>query len=176
MTPLTIAFPDDPNVYGRENASVRGYEWLIGDALLATPLYGNDYATATSRDIYLPAGEWMDFDTGKLYSGGQTLKNFDLPDGKTPLFVGGSGVTLEDRGGKLMLCVYPVATHASVEITLPSGGQPVHVSVDGLAAGTPWSRITVQEVGGPHVEAQKSGSVFEFTPQAGKSYRVHALP
>ncbi len=52
---------------------------MISDALLAMPLYGNDYATATWRDIYLPAGEWMDFDTGKLYSGGQMLQRFELP-------------------------------------------------------------------------------------------------
>jgi alpha-glucosidase (family GH31 glycosyl hydrolase) len=39
MTPLPIAFPDDPQVYGRENATDRGYEWMIGDAMLATPLY-----------------------------------------------------------------------------------------------------------------------------------------
>ena len=49
----------------------RGYEWLIGDSLLATPLYGNDYDTASSRDVYLSAGKWMDYDTGKLYSGGK---------------------------------------------------------------------------------------------------------
>ena len=59
------------------------------------------------RDIYLPVAKRTVSDTGKLYSGGQTLKDFDLPIGKTPLFVGGSGVTLEDRDGKLLLCVYP---------------------------------------------------------------------
>ncbi len=37
MTPLPIAFPDDPNVYGRENARDRAYEWMIGDAMLAVP-------------------------------------------------------------------------------------------------------------------------------------------
>jgi hypothetical protein len=36
MTPLPIAFPEDPEVYGRENDRIRGYEWMIGDALLAT--------------------------------------------------------------------------------------------------------------------------------------------
>ncbi|MGC4051175.1 MAG: glycoside hydrolase family 31 protein [Paludibaculum sp.] len=32
FTPLPVAFPDDPQVYGRENAKVRGYEWMVGDA------------------------------------------------------------------------------------------------------------------------------------------------
>jgi alpha-glucosidase (family GH31 glycosyl hydrolase) len=176
MTPLAIAFPDDPNVYGRENASVRGYEWLIGDAFLATPLYGNDYATSTSRDIYLPAGQWMDFDTGNVYSGGQTLKQFDLPVDKTPLFVGGSGVTLEYREGKLLLCVYPVAIRAAVDITLPEGGQPIHIDVAGPPARTPWTGITVRDSAGHRIEAQRSKFAFTFPPQAGQSYRVHALP
>jgi hypothetical protein len=176
MTPLPIAFPDDPKVYGRENATDRGYEWMIGDALLATPLYGNDYATATARDIYLPAGEWMDFDTGKLYSGGQTLKDFELPAEKTPMFVGGSGVTLEDHDGKLLLCVYPVATLASADITLPEGGQPIHIDVKGLHAGASWAGISVRDNAGHRVETQKLQHAFTFTPQAGKSYRIQALP
>ena len=51
MTPLPVAFPDDPAVYGRENSTDRAYEWMIGDSLLATPLYGDDYDTATTRDV-----------------------------------------------------------------------------------------------------------------------------
>ncbi|MGO9515892.1 MAG: TIM-barrel domain-containing protein [Candidatus Korobacteraceae bacterium] len=175
MTPLPIAFPDDPIVYGRENSTVRGYEWMIGDALLATPLYGNDYATATWRDIYLPAGEWMDFDTGKLYRGNRTLTNFALPVGKTPLFIGGSGVTLEDRGGKVLLCVYPVATHASVDLTLPEGGKPVHVEVNGLSADARWAGVRVQDSDGHAVAVQKQDQAFTFTPQPGAAYRVRAL-
>jgi len=176
MTPLTIAFPDDPKVYDRENASTRGYEWMIGDALLATPLYGNDYYTATARDIYLPAGEWMDFDTGRLYQGGQTLKNFEMPVDKTPLFVGGSGLTLEERERKLRVCVYPVAAHASADITLPEGGASIHVDINGLPPGTPWSGISIRNGAGKSIEAEKASHAFTFAPQAGAKYEVRALP
>jgi alpha-D-xyloside xylohydrolase len=176
MTPLPIAFPDDPHVYGRENATVRGFEWMIGDALLATPLYGNDYATATARDVYLPRGEWMDFDTGKLYPGGQTLEQFALPPGKTPLFVGGSGVTLEDRGGKLVICVYPVAVRGEADLTLPQGGPLVQIHVRGLPVGTPWSGIAVRDSAGRRIAAQRSKYAFVFTPHAGERYSVQALP
>lgn len=176
MTPLPIAFPDDVNVYGRENATARGYEWMIGDALLATPLYGNDYETASSRDVYLPAGEWMDFDTGKLYSGGQTLSHFELPPEKTPLFIGGSGVTLEEHEGKVLICIYPVATRASVEITLPEGGQPIHIDISGPPAGTPWARISVLDGSGHRIETHKSKYALTISPQAGSSYLVQALP
>lgn len=174
MTPLPIAFPDDHHVYERENATVRGYEWMIGDALLAAPLYGNDYDTANKRDVYLPTGEWMDFDTGKLYSGGQTLKDFALPAGKTPLFVGGSGVTLEDRGGVVLVCVYPVATHAAVSMTLPDGGAPVHVEVSGATAGIAWASVTVKDAEGRAVAVQRVDHGFTFRPRAGTLYRVRA--
>jgi len=175
MTPLPIAFPNDANVYGRGNATVRGYEWMIGDALLATPLYGNDYDTAIARDVYLPAGKWMDFDSGKLYRGRQMLKNFALPPGKTPLFVGGSGVTLEDRGGKLMVCVYPVATHAAVNLTLPEGGAPLRVEVSGLSAEAAWNGVAIVDGQGRTVTAQRAGHAFIFAPQAGMTYRVRAF-
>ena len=176
LTPLPIAFPDDPNAYGRENATVRGYEWMIGDALLATPLYGNDYETATARDIYLPAGEWMDYDTGTLYHGRQTLKSFAIPVDKDPLFVGGSGVTLEEHDGKLLLCVYPVAQAASVDVNLPDGSAPIHVHVAGLPAGTAWSAVTVKDGKGNPIAAQRVKFAFAFAPEAGKTYKIEAKP
>lgn len=115
MAPLPLAFPDDPQVYDRENTTVRGYAWLLGPSLLATPLYGNDYATAEARDVYLPAGKWIDFDTGEVHQGPKLLKDFALPCGKTPLFVGGKGVlVLRDLKGKsLHASVYPVAAAGS---------------------------------------------------------------
>jgi len=115
MTPLPLAFPDDPDVYKRENSQVRGYQWLLGPSLLACPLYGNDYATATTRDVYLPAGNWMDFDTGEMRTGPKLLKSFPLPIGKTPLFIGGKGVlVLRDLPGQsLKAVVYPIANAGS---------------------------------------------------------------
>lgn len=108
MTPLPLAFPQDTTTYYRANQQVRGYQWLIGDALMATPLYGNDYATATSRDVYLPEGTWIDYDNGKVYQGPRMLKDFPLPVDKTPLFVGGTGLVVEEESGKLYGRVYPV--------------------------------------------------------------------
>lgn len=174
MTPLPVAFPGDEQVYGRENATDRAYEWMIGDAMLATPLYGNDYETANVRDVYLPAGEWMDYDTGTMYKGHQTLKGYALPPGKTPLFIGGSGVTLEEIDGSVKACVYPVALQASVELTLPASETAVKVSVRGLPAGTAWSGITVADHSGHAVPSAACGHGFAFTPVAGESYTVRA--
>jgi alpha-glucosidase (family GH31 glycosyl hydrolase) len=129
MTPLPVAYPQDAHVYGRGNDRVRGYEWLIGDSLLATPLYGNDYATATARDIYLPAGEWMDYDTGKLYQGGRMLRNFSLPLGKTPLFVGGSGIVVEKQKGQIYARIYPTGRAATERLLLPGAEKETVIEV-----------------------------------------------
>jgi len=111
MAPLPLVFPGDPNVHGRENTVVRGYQWMLGPSLLACPLYGDDYETCEARDIYLPAGKWMDYDTGGIYLGPTRLKGFALPCGKTPLFVGGKGVVVESG---LKAVVYPVAPKGTV--------------------------------------------------------------
>ena len=115
MTPLPLAFPDDPQVYDRENSAVRGYQWMFGPSLLACPLYGDDYATATTRDVYLPAGKWIDYDTGETHTGPKLLEDFPLPVGKTPLLVGGKGVlVLRDLPGQsLQAVVYPIGANGS---------------------------------------------------------------
>jgi len=113
MVPLPIVFPDDPAVHGRENNVDRGYQWMIGDALLATPLYGEDYETATSRNVYLPVGKWMDYETGTAYKGPVMLSNFELPPEKTPLFVGGTGIVVEKSPDGLKARIYPVSRNVS---------------------------------------------------------------
>jgi Glycosyl hydrolases family 31 len=177
LTPLPVAFPHDPNVYDRENARVRGYEWLIGDSLLATPLYGDDYATATSRDIYLPEGKWMDYDTGQMYTGPTLLQHFDLPVMKTPLFVGGTGILLEKLDAKAdatgeavnVARVYPLTEKASDHFLLSESDAPIaieaeirdwqHPSVTDLTSqqSVPWTFVH---------------HAIQFGVQSGHTYRV----
>jgi hypothetical protein len=174
MTPLPIAFPHDPLAYGRENATSRAYEWLIGDALLATPLYGNDYATATTRDIYLPKGRWMDFDTGTIYTGGRILKSFALPPGKTPLFVGGSGVTLENIANALHICIYPTAASGDTALALPSG-RTLTIKVRMPSGSTAWSTMHVTSSQGKTIPVIQSGHALTFIPGAADSYTITLL-
>jgi alpha-glucosidase (family GH31 glycosyl hydrolase) len=131
MTPLSLKWPQDPEVYQLENTQRRGYQWMLGPSLLATPLYGNDCATAETRDVYLPAGRWMDYDTGEIIEGPRTLKNYPLPPGKTPLFVGGKGVVVErdlEQNG-LVAVVYPVAPENSIyQFTHPDGASRTQIT------------------------------------------------
>jgi alpha-glucosidase (family GH31 glycosyl hydrolase) len=115
LAPLPLLWPDDPAVYKLENAKRRGYQWMLGPSLLACPLYGDDYATAETRDVYLPAGRWMDYATGEIYEGPRTLKGFPLPPGKAPLFVGGQGILVERALGRdqLTAVVYPVCARGT---------------------------------------------------------------
>jgi alpha-D-xyloside xylohydrolase len=73
---LVMDYPEDKNTYNIDN------EYMIGESLLAAPLSGN----SNERKVYLPAGNWYDYNTNHKYSGGQeyTIKN--NPD-KLSLFV-----------------------------------------------------------------------------------------
>ena len=168
MAPLPVAFPDDPDVYGRENARVRGYEWMIGDALLAIPLYGNDFETATTRDVYLPPGTWIDYDTGKRYEGPALLKGFELPVGKTPLFVGGSGIIVERKDAGLVVRVYP-ATSKSQSVFIDPEGKKSTIEIEV----SDWSHPTVAAGAGQKVGASWQRHALEFTMRPGENYRIH---
>ena len=60
-----------------------GDQYLWGRDLLIAPVYKKG---ATSRDVYLPAGKWYDWWTGKLETGGRTMQRaVDL--GTMPIYV-----------------------------------------------------------------------------------------
>jgi alpha-glucosidase (family GH31 glycosyl hydrolase) len=168
MAPLPVAFPEDGDVYQRENDKIRGYEWMIGDSLLATPLYGNDFETATTRDVYLPSGLWMDYDTGKKYQGPAVLSGYALPPGKTPLFVGGAGIVVEKRNDQLIARVYPINRQAQSTFIYPDGTSrsEIHLKVND------WSHLSVKTQNGAVPRSQMNAGVFEFAISPGENYDV----
>jgi alpha-D-xyloside xylohydrolase len=56
---LFFEFPDDPTSWSVED------EYLFGSDLLVAPLFEE----VTERDVYLPPGQWMDYQTGRAYEG-----------------------------------------------------------------------------------------------------------
>jgi alpha-D-xyloside xylohydrolase len=54
---LFLEFPDDPGAWQIDN------QYLFGSDLLVAPLFEE----STARDVYLPGGKWIDFQTGKVY-------------------------------------------------------------------------------------------------------------
>src|SRR5690606_30405007 len=122
LTPLPIAFPQDGETYDLAGVETRQYSWLIGKSLLATPLYGEDYATAVSRDVYLPEGQWMDWETGEVLEGGQTYRDYPFPPEKVPLFVGGDGILVLRHGEKFFGYYFPLNERAVEYVfTFPDG-------------------------------------------------------
>lgn len=68
------------------------FEWIIGESILATPLHKNH--ESGKMDVYLPQGNWYDYEDGKKYQGPTTLENFEIPFDKIPVFIGGKGVLI----------------------------------------------------------------------------------
>ena len=80
VRPLAFDWPNDPKVRDDSDA------WLFGQWLLVSPVVEQGQ---TSKPIYLPAGQWTDWSSGRTYAGGRTI---DYPlDADTwrdiPLFI-----------------------------------------------------------------------------------------
>ena len=69
--------------YPKDKCAIRYDEYLLGKDLLVAPVLG---AVGDEREIYLPAGKWMDVFDGEIYAGRHTIKKrFSLS--QMPLFV-----------------------------------------------------------------------------------------
>ncbi len=169
MTPLPLAYPDDPGVYGLADTTRRSYQWLIGESLLATPLYGDDYTTATSRDVYLPEGTWVEYDNGEIHQGPTTLNDYPIPIGKTPLFVGGSGIVVEKINGELKGRLYPVTSNADMVFYDKDGENRSTISI----ANPDWENpAVVNQSTGERLSGSWSRHAYEFMFTPGNNYRV----
>lgn len=174
FTPLPIAFPDDEQVYALENTTRRSYQWMLGPSLLATPLYGDDLHTAETRDVYLPRGQWMEWDSGKIHEGPTTLRSYELPVSKTPLFIGGAGIIVKrDQGASLRAAVYPVAPKDSeLRFNHPDGKTKSRI----VSRVGDWSAAkfsVVESASGKTIELRRDvhGSV-SFLIEPGRDYEV----
>ena len=82
MRPLYYHFPQD------EQACDTEFEFLLGDALLSAPIYEQ---SATSRNVYLPAGSWFDYWNGNIYPGAG-WSEISAPLERWPLLVRGNSI------------------------------------------------------------------------------------
>jgi alpha-glucosidase (family GH31 glycosyl hydrolase) len=57
MRHMVLGWQDDPNVYKLED------QYMFGDAFLIAPILDS----GTERTVYLPAGSWVDLNTGATY-------------------------------------------------------------------------------------------------------------
>nr|BAC54958.1 6-a-glucosyltransferase [Sporosarcina globispora] len=80
VRPLMQEYPADANAKNYLDA------WMFGDWLLAAPVVEKQQ---TSKEIYLPAGTWIDYNRGTVLTGGQKISYAVNPDTLTdiPLFI-----------------------------------------------------------------------------------------
>jgi alpha-glucosidase len=112
MRPLFLEFPDD------ERAAAVDDEFLFGSGLLVAPVL---WEGAGGRDVYLPAGDWFDYWTGRRYAGNTTI-HVPVTLDSIPIFVRGGAFifrqpvvqnTGEMPGNPLRVLVAPAAESES---------------------------------------------------------------
>lgn len=73
---LYLEFPGDERVWEIED------QYMYGSDILVAPVLDD----VKKRDVYLPEGEWVDLNTGKVYIGRQELQAYPAPLEKIPVF------------------------------------------------------------------------------------------
>jgi alpha-D-xyloside xylohydrolase len=69
---LFVEFPDDPGSWQIDD------EYLFGSSILVAPLM---HQNETAREVYLPPGTWVDYQTGKDYPGGwHNIEGGEIPE------------------------------------------------------------------------------------------------
>lgn len=127
--------------------------FLLGDVLLVAPVVEQG---KTSRDVLLPEGEWLDWWTGKAFTGGKYV-TVAAPLGTLPLFV--------KRGGIVPL----------LRPTIDTLSPTTDPSVDSYATtpGVLWARIapgpdsTFELFDGTKLEQEELGSSLRLAKQDG---------
>ena len=67
---LLVEFPEDPGAWLVED------EYMFGSQMLVAPLL----ESGNERTVYLPKGKWIDYQSGKVYEGGdQTIEAGQIP-------------------------------------------------------------------------------------------------
>lgn len=99
MRPLMLEYPEDAQTHGR------GDQFLVGTDLLVAPVLVQG---ATTRDVYFPAGEWIDFHDGARLEGGMSHTVKASLD-RLPIFV---------RAGSI-IAMQPVVQHTDEMASQP---------------------------------------------------------
>ncbi|MEV8532455.1 TIM-barrel domain-containing protein [Streptomyces sp. NPDC051211] len=82
---MVLEHPADPVARGNLTSG----QFMAGDSFLVAPVVSD---TAVRDGIYLPAGTWTDYWTGKTYAGPGWLNGYAAPLDTLPLFVKGGAI------------------------------------------------------------------------------------
>jgi alpha-glucosidase (family GH31 glycosyl hydrolase) len=163
LTPLTIALPNDNAV-----SKLTDFQWMIGESILAAPLLKN--IEKGSREVYLPAGIWFDYESGKKYEGPQLLKDYAIPLEKVPVFIGGKGIIIERKNDILRAKIYPSTNKAKSTFYKENGLVNNTISIENPNWDAP--KITNMTTGS-EVRFSKVKNAFQFDLVEGQQYKIH---
>ncbi len=96
MRPLVMDFTDDVRARGISD------QFMLGPAIMVCPVY--EYG-ARSRQVYLPEGQWYDWNSGEPVQGGCSFVA-DAPIDRIPVYV---------RGGSILVTGNPVQSSAEAQ-------------------------------------------------------------
>jgi len=124
--PLLLNYQDDFNTVTLDD------QFMVGADLLAAPIVKQGQ---TQRTVYLPAGNWFDYWTGKPYTGHTTI-HVEAPLETVPLYVRSGAIVPmgpemnyvgEKKGGPLTFAIYPDAKgHAEASLYEDDGASPAY--------------------------------------------------
>lgn len=115
---LLLEFPNDPGAWAVDN------EYMYGSDILVAPLFEEGLK---SRNVYLPPGQWVDFQTKKTYAGG--WHNIEAGEIQVIMLVKSGAVlpmaklaqsTNDIDWNNLELVVYGGVAQAKAKVCLPS--------------------------------------------------------
>jgi alpha-D-xyloside xylohydrolase len=151
---LFVEFPGDPGSWNVDD------EYLYGSQMLVAPLM---HENATSRNVYLPPGTWIDDQTGQDYSGGwHQIEAGKIPaivlvrDGSVIPHIALAQSTAQMDWSKIELTVYAKnaitakglvflpGENEAHELTLTKSGNHFKMTSDPLAGKVTW-KISVGE-------------------------------
>ena len=135
---LFVEYPDDPGAWLVDD------QYLLGSDMLVAPLLEN----GTGRNVYVPQGKWIDYQTGAVYSAGwQRIEVGQIPvvvlvrDGAAIPHVKLAQSTAFMDWSQLELKVYSVDQgKASGLVCLPPDGELIHLTLQRQEGGFGLSR------------------------------------
>ena len=131
LRPLFLEFPDDPATSEMQDQAMFGSDILIAPVLREA---------TTEREVYLPAGDWYDYWTGRLVSGPRRLR-VPVTIESIPIYVRGGAFlfrqpvvqhTGEMAGQRLSVTVYP-APHLRGRVLYEDDGESLDYEQGGFA-------------------------------------------
>ncbi len=150
MRHLFLLEPRKPEVWHRFD------QYMVGDDLLVAPVIEEG---ARTREVYLPAGEWLNYWDNTHYSGGQVI-SAPCPLNQIPLFV---------RAGALVpFLAYPGDTlAASSDPSTQTAGSDLivrhYLPNDWASRPSASLERTLNLADGATVSARRAGNTFEYS-------------